>query len=62
MGNYRGNNKKMKDCECQDWKDNMIFINAAIDLARLHNMADSMGLPKEYKYWEYCPWCGKKGE
>ena len=52
----------MRDCECQDRKEFMMYFDAAIDLARLLNMSDSMGLPKEYKYWEYCPWCGKKGK
>ncbi len=47
----------MKRCECQDWKDNVIHINAALDSARIHGM----GLPNEYIYWRYCPWCGKKG-
>ena len=48
----------MKACECQDWKDNMKYIEGALALARIHNQ----DLPSNYKYWEYCPWCGKGNE
>ena len=47
----------MKACKCKDWKDNIKEIEKVIDSARIHGVLIS----DEYKYFRYCPWCGKKG-
>ena len=48
----------MEDCDCKDFEENAKYIRAVIDIARVHGYL----LPEAYKYWAYCPWCGKKGK
>ena len=48
----------MKDCDCKDWTENIKELNKIVDSARIHGVL----LSPHYKYFKYCPWCGKKGE
>ena len=42
-------------CPCDDWYRWMPFIDGVYQLAWVHNMKQ----PADYKFWKYCPWCGK---
>ena len=44
----------MKICECDDWKENVDVIDAALFLAHNHGSTDII------KVFEFCPWCGNK--
>ena len=42
-------------CPCDDWYRWMPFIDGMFQLAWAHDVK----LPADYKFWKYCPWCGK---
>ena len=48
----------MKDCNCKDWEYCSHQLARVLDSARIHGVY----LSPHYKYFKYCPWCGKKGE
>jgi len=39
-------------CNCDDWKENMPKIDAAMTVAQIH------GAPYTGARFEFCPWCG----
>ncbi len=45
----------MKECTCSDWKENIPKLNAILTMAQLRNSSGYTG-----KFFQYCPWCGKK--
>jgi len=46
----------MKDCKCKDWEENKGFIDGALYHYTIHRFG------RLKKYFNYCPYCGKKLE
>ena len=50
----------MKNCECNDFKENIKIIDDIIILVSIRCNRNNLLGDLNFKKFEYCPWCGKK--